>query len=112
VRRVQLMGLFGKAEPKRVVVKEYGRDSFLGLINPLMTFLILSGRGSTARSNYQARLIEKMEDDSVAMQRLGYRMVSSREYERPALGITYFKVTYELAEPELPRPQRPPGTLD
>jgi hypothetical protein len=33
------------------------------------------------------------------MQRLGYRVVSSREYERSALGITYFKVTYELVEP-------------
>jgi hypothetical protein len=29
----------------------------------------------------------------------GYRVVSSREYERSALGITYFKVTYELVEP-------------
>jgi hypothetical protein len=25
------MGLFGKPEPKRIVVKEYGRDSFLDL---------------------------------------------------------------------------------
>jgi hypothetical protein len=48
---------------------------------------------------YQARLSEKREDDSVAMRRLGYRVVSSREYERSALGIIYFKVTYELVEP-------------
>ena len=93
------MAPFGKAEPKRVVVKEYGRDSFLGLINPLMTLFIFGARGSTARTNYQARIIEKMEDDSVAMQRLGYRVASSQEYERPALGISYFKVTYELVEP-------------
>ena len=74
-------------------------DSFLGLINPLMTFFILGARSTTARGNYQARLIEKMEDDSVEMRRRGYRVVSSREYERSALGITYFKVTYELVEP-------------
>jgi hypothetical protein len=93
------MGLFGKAKPRRIEVKEYGRDSFLGLINPLMTFFILGARSTTARGNYQARLIEKMEDDSVEMRRRGYRVVSSREYERSALGITYFKVTYELVEP-------------
>jgi hypothetical protein len=96
---VHLNGFFGKAKPKRVVVREYGRDSFLGLINPPMTFFILGARNATARTSYQARLIEKMEDDSVEMQRLGYRVASSREYERPALGITYFKVTYELVEP-------------
>ena len=93
------MGLFGKAKRKRVVVKEYGRDSFLGLMNPLLTFFILGARNATARTKYQARLIEKMEDDSVAMQRLGYRVVSSQEYERSALGITYYKVTYKLVEP-------------
>ena len=97
--KVQLMGLFGKAKPKRVVVKDYGRDSFLGLINPLLTFFILGARNATARRNYQARLIEKMEADSVEMQRLGYRVVSSREYERSALGINYLNVTYELVEP-------------
>jgi hypothetical protein len=94
-----LIGFFGKAKPKRVVVKEYGRDSFLSLINPLMTFFILGARNATARSNCQARLIEKMEDDSVEMHTRGDRVVSSREYERPALGITYFNVTYELVEP-------------
>lgn len=94
-----LIRFFGKAKPKRVVVKEYGRDSFLGLINPLMTFFILGARNATARTKYQARLIEKMEDESVEMQKLGYRVVSSQEYERPALGITYFKVTYELVGP-------------
>ena len=63
-----------------------------------MTFFILGARNATARTNYQARLIEKMEDDSVEMRRLGYSVVSSREHERPALGITYFKVTFELVE--------------
>ena len=93
------MGLFGDAKPKRVVIKEYGRDSFLGLINPIMTFMILGGRGANYRSNYQDRLLQKMQDDAAEMAGHGYRIVSSREYERPALGISYFKVTYELVEP-------------
>ncbi len=96
------MGPFGKPRPKPVVVKEYGRDSFLGLINPIMTFFVLSGRNMNARTVYQDRLLEKMEKDATAMAKLGYRIASTREYERPALGITYFKVTYELVGP--PRP--------
>jgi len=93
------MGLFGEAKPKRVVVKEYGRDSFLGLINPIMTFLLLGARGANYRSSYQDRLTQKMEDDAAAMARHGYRIVSSREYARPAFGVSYLKVTYELVEP-------------
>lgn len=93
------MGLFGKPKPKPVVVKEYGRDNFLGLINPIMTFFVLSGRNTNARTVYQDRLLEKMEKDAVAMARLGYRIASTREYERPALGIAYYKVTYEPVDP-------------
>jgi hypothetical protein len=93
------MGLFGDAKRKHVVVKEYGRDSFLGLINPIMTLLILGGRGTGGRSNYQARLMENMEKDAAAMFRRGYRISSSREYERATLGISYYKVTYELIDP-------------
>jgi hypothetical protein len=93
------VGLIGKAKPKRVVVKECGRDSFLGLINPIMTLLILCGRGTTGQSNYQARLMEKLEKDAAAMLKRGYRIASSREYERTTLGISYYKVTYELVDP-------------
>jgi hypothetical protein len=88
-----------RREPKRVVVKEYGRDSFLGLINPIMTFLVLGASGRAGRSAYQTRLTEKVERDAIEMARRGYRVTSSQEYERPNLGITYFKVTYELIEP-------------
>lgn len=93
------MGLFGEAKPKRIVVKEYGRDSLLGLINPIMTLLILGGRGTRGRSNYQARLMENMDKDAAAMFRQGYRISSSREYERATLGISYYKVTDELIDP-------------
>ena len=97
--KVLEMGLFGEAKRKHIVVKEYGRDSFLGLINPIMTLLILCGRGTTGQSNYQARLMEKLEKDAAAMLKRGYRIASSREYERTTLGISYYKVTYELIDP-------------
>ena len=93
------MSLFGKAEPKRVVVKEYGRDLLLlaalnpipGL-NPLMT--VLMPRLVEGRAELQARAIEK---DAALMAKRGYRIASSQEYA-PRPGITYRKVTYELIE--------------
>ena len=47
----------------------------------------------------QARVVEGMEKDAVSMAKQGYRIVSTLEYERPALGIRYLKVTYELVDP-------------
>ncbi len=37
-----------------------------------------------------------MEDDAIAVSRQGYRVVASGEYGIPVLGITHFKVTYQL----------------
>jgi hypothetical protein len=91
------MGLFGRSEPQRIVVREYGRDSFLGLINPVMTMMFMLGRRSP--SNYQARVVASLERDAAEMVRRGYRVASTHDYEQPALGITYFKVTYELIDP-------------
>ena len=90
------MRIFGKREPQGIVVKEYGRDSFLGLINPLMTFLLLGGRARQRGTAVPPRVVDNMEKDAAEMARRGYRVVSTHEYERPALGIAYFKVTYEL----------------
>ena len=91
------MNLFRRSQPKKTVVKEYGRDSFLGLISPVMTIMFMLGRRSP--SSYQARVVASMERDAAEMLRSGYRIVSTHEYEQPALGITYFKVTYELIDP-------------
>jgi hypothetical protein len=65
------MGLFGKAKPQRIVVKEYGHDSFLGLLNPLMAFLLLGGQGMKGQLRSQARVIEKAEKDAVEMAKQG-----------------------------------------
>jgi hypothetical protein len=91
------VGVFGRSGPKRVVVKEYGRDLLVlaalnpipGL-NPLMTVLV--PRLIEGRAESQARAIEK---DATLMAKRGYRIVSSQEYA-PRPGITYHKVTYEL----------------
>jgi len=39
-----------------------------------------------------------MEKDAAEMLGHGYRIASTQEHERPALGIRYLKVTYELVD--------------
>ncbi len=88
------MRLFGPAEPKPIVVKTYGRGSLLGLLSLLFAYLMAS-RGM---HGWQERAARDMEDDAVAMTRQGYRVAASGEYGIPLLGITYFKVTYQLVD--------------
>jgi hypothetical protein len=95
------MALFGKATPRRIVVKEYGRDFiFIAALNPFMTALLVSMVGMEGllerRLESQARAMER---DAVEMAKRGYRVVSSHEYEAPRFGIAYQKVTYELVDP-------------
>jgi hypothetical protein len=94
------MGLFAMAKPKRIVVKEYGRDLILfAAMNPLMSLLMVRVLGRTGRSpQYEARVALAMEQDAVKMAKLGYRIVSTREYEVPRFGIGYQQVTYELVD--------------
>jgi hypothetical protein len=91
--------LFGRPNKDRVVVREYGRDSFLGVANPIMTMIFRGALGLQGRPAFQARVAVKMEKDAVAMARLGYRVASTHEYEIRSLGVSYVKVTYELIEP-------------
>jgi len=85
---------FEPAEPKPIVVKTYGRGSLLGLLSLPFAFLMAS-RGMNGWQDSAAR---DMEDDAVAMARQGYRVVASGEYGIPRLGITHFKVTYQLVD--------------
>jgi hypothetical protein len=79
---------------QHVVVKTYGRGSLLGLLSIPLAFLMAS-RGM---NGWQESAARDMEDDAVAMARLGYRVVASAEYGIPLLGITYYRVTYRLAD--------------
>ena len=88
------MRLFGPAEPKPIVVKTYGCGSLLGLLSLPFAFL-MAPRGMNGWQDQAAR---DMEDDAVEMTRQGYRVVASGEYGIPLLGITHFKVTYQLVD--------------
>ncbi len=93
------MPLFGSSKPPRTVVREYGRDSFLGLLSPVLAAVYVSVLGPQARERYEAGLRERMEKDASDMIRRGYRIVSEHRYTMTPFGIAYIKVTYELVEP-------------
>jgi hypothetical protein len=88
------MGQLTRGRPPEVVVKTYGRGSLLGLLSIPFAFLMAS-RGM---NGWQQSAARDMEDDAVAMARQGYRVVASGEYGIPLLGITHYKVTYQLVE--------------
>lgn len=93
------MRLFGRTKDQpRIVVRQYGRDSFLGMLSPIFAAVYVSVLGSQGRLRYESRLQEQMEQDAMEMRRRGYRIAASQEYEMPPFGIHYRKVTYELAE--------------
>ena len=53
---------------------------------------------SQGMNGWQESAARDTEDDAVAMARRGYRVVASGEYGIPLLGITYYKVTYQLVD--------------
>ena len=88
------MGQIARGKPSDVVVRTYGRGSLLGILSIPFAFLMAS-RGMDGWRESAAR---DMEDDAVAMAEQGYRVVASGEYGIPLLGITYFRVTYQLVD--------------
>ena len=93
------MPMFGRAkEGQRIVVRQYGRDSFLGMLSPVLAAVYVGVLGNQGRLRYETRLQEQMEKDAADMRRRGYRITESREYEMPPFGIHYRRVTYELID--------------
>jgi hypothetical protein len=88
------MGKFARGNPEDIVVKTYGRGSLLGLLSLPLAFFM----ASLGMNGWQESAVRDMEDDAVAMARRGYRVVASGEYGIPRLGITYYKVTYQLVD--------------
>ncbi len=88
---------FWRSSPPRTVVKTYGRDSLIALVNP---FLALMARtvGFQLRLKSEDQVALEMERDAIAMLRKGYRVVSSQQFEIAPFGAIWHKVTYELAD--------------
>jgi hypothetical protein len=83
------------ARRERIVVKTYGRGSFLGLLSPLIAYF-MAARGMHGWEDSTRRAMEK---DAVEMARRGYRIVSNQEAALPVFGMAAYKVTYELIDP-------------
>ena len=88
------MGRLARSKDPAVVVKTYGRGSLLGLLSIPFAFLM----AYRSMNGWREKAVRDMEDDAVEMSRQGYRVAATGEYGIPALGITYYKVTYQLAD--------------
>jgi hypothetical protein len=90
------MGLFGPPARKRVIVRWYGRWTFLGFLSPLLTVIMMSRLDPTARIEAEDRAVMA---DVAEMAGKGYRVAQFQRYEMPLLGIDYRTVTFELVSP-------------
>jgi hypothetical protein len=79
----------------KTVVRTYGRGSLLGFLSVAFSWLM----ARSGMRGWQESAAREMEDDTVAMAKRGYRVASSEELGYPGLGITWYRVTYELIEP-------------
>ncbi len=103
------MPLFQSATPKRAVTKSYGRDGLIALVNPLLT-LIMRAFGVQPRLRPEERVVAEMERDAAAMIRAGYRIASQEQFEMPPFEVTWYRVTYELADGAGTRASGRPGS--
>ena len=83
-RRPAFKGLFGPSEPKRIIVREYGRDSLLVWANLLLAplFAALGLRVGI----HEDQLAARIESDAAAMRTKGYLVVSTQIFSLPVIG--------------------------
>jgi hypothetical protein len=96
-------GIIGPGRKKQRIVKAYGRDSLLIWLNPLLS-AIPGSLGLRVGLRSDAAVLDRMQKDVLAMERRGYRVISSEEIALPVLLVpraraTYYRVTYELRAP-------------
>jgi hypothetical protein len=102
-RRAALSGLFGPAEPKRIVVREYGRDSHLVWANLLLAPLF-AALGMRVGIQSEEQLAARIEADAAAMRTKGYLVSSTQKFSLPVSGAphqtaNWYRVTFELVSP-------------
>ena len=103
-RRAVLSGLFGPSEPKRIVVREYGRDSLLVWANLLLAPLF-AALGMRVGIQSEERLAARIEADAAAMRTRGYLVSSTQTFSLPVIGAprqtaNWYRVTFELVSPQ------------
>jgi hypothetical protein len=106
------MGLFAPAKPKRTIVKDYGRDTFLVAANLLLA-PVVAALGLRVGLLSEADVRDRMERDSLRMAERGYRVAAADRLAVPwlaRLGLgdrtSFYRVTYELAATPAEAPPR------
>ena len=92
-----------RRDDRRVIVREYGRDSILVWANLLLAPLF-AALGLRIGLQSEERLIVRIEEDATAMRRRGYLVASTETLSLPVIGgrqaaARWYRVTYELATP-------------
>ena len=101
---MHLRGLVGgslrEPQPKRTVVREYGRDSVLVWANLLLAplFAVL---GLRVGLQSEEQLAARIEADAAAMRKKGYLVASTQTFSLPVVGAprqtaNWYRVTFEL----------------
>src|SRR5664279_1004424 len=93
----------GRSTTKRVVVKDYGRDSLLVWANLLLAPL-LALLGTRVGLQSGERIAARIESDTAAMRTKGYLVSSVQTFSLPVMGsahatANWYRVTFELAAP-------------
>jgi hypothetical protein len=97
-----VIGWFGGPESRRVVVREYGRDSLLVWSNLLLGWLF-AALGLRIGIQSEEQLAERIEADAAAMRERGYLVASIQTFSLPVIGArrtaNWYRVTFELSSP-------------
>jgi hypothetical protein len=100
--RTAVIGWFGRPESRRVVVREYGRDSLLVWSNLLLGGLF-AALGLRIGIQSEEQLAERIEADAAAMRERGYLVASIQTFSLPVIGAhqtaNWYRVTFELSSP-------------
>jgi hypothetical protein len=93
----------GVAEPRTVVVREYGRDSLLVWANLLLAPLF-AALGLRVGLQSEAQLEARIEADTAAMRKRGYLVASVETFSLPVLWgaaktASWYRVTFERTAP-------------
>ena len=103
-RRAALKGLYRPSEPKRIVVREYGRDSVLVWANLLLAPLF-AALGLRIGIRSEEQVAARIQADAAEMRTKGYLVSSTETFSlrvpgAPRETANWYRVTFELAARE------------